>query len=111
MIAQRHDETPYAPFIISLACQSAVTYYYLSRAAQGIIANGAGRKIYFKKALSRKGAIQQHNPAMDWLESIYAKYHNPGGTHSLSYADLYTLAGGKSNILSTLPLALKEMAS
>ena len=115
MVAQQqapNDETPCVPSMVRLACQSAVSYYYVSRASQGILANRAdGNKIYFKNAMLPRGGRgggllqpQQRNPAMDWLESIYSKYHTTDGDHLLSYSDLYTLAGSKSNgIIADLP--------
>jgi len=48
-----------------------------------------GGTIRFKSELSHGGNAGLEATAVKWLEPIYKKYDG------LSYADLYTLAGGK----------------
>ena len=105
---QQQSQAYYGPLLIGWACQSAVSYYYLSLATQGIGGiGGTSKNLHFRKALLRKQQLQQQkhhhqhdttsfsnggdggnsssaddvviDPAMKLLDSIYEKFHQHAG--------------------------------
>ena len=106
---QQQSQAYYGPLLIGWACQSAVSYYYLSLATQGIGGiGGTSKSLHFRKALLRKQQLQQQkhhhhhddttsfsnggdggnsssaddvviDPAMKLLDSIYEKFHQHAG--------------------------------
>jgi hypothetical protein len=75
------------PMLVSFAWQSAFTYYNLSQRIAMF-----GGSAHFPKELDPQGQLV----AAQWLEPIHVKYNNINCRRQdrLSYADLYTLAGG-----------------
>ena len=80
-------EPDWGPTLVRLAWHSSGTYDKIKK-------NGGsgGGTIRFKEELAHGGNAGLSDTAVKWLEPIHAKYEADG----LSYADLYTLAGGKS---------------
>lgn len=77
----------WGPTIVRLAWHSSGTYDKMKRDG------GSGKgTIRFKEELDHGGNAGLGETAVTWLEPVHAKYADAG----LSYADLYTLAGGKS---------------
>jgi catalase (peroxidase I) len=80
-------KTPdWGPTLVRLAWHSSGTY-------DKMLNNGgsSGGTIRFKEELVHGGNAGLADTAVSWMEPIYAKYKDQG----LSYADLYTLGGGK----------------
>ena len=79
-------EPDWGPTMVRLAWHSSGTYDKMKKDG------GSGRgTIRFKEELAHGGNAGLGDTAVKWLEPIYAKYDG------LSYADLYTLAGGKNS--------------
>jgi cytochrome c peroxidase len=74
------------PTMLRLAWHSSGTYDAKSRTG-----GSAGGTIHFKEELDHPNNAGLAVTAVPWLEPIHEKYAAAG----LSYADLYTLAGGK----------------
>jgi catalase (peroxidase I) len=86
-IAALIKKTPdQGPTMVRLAWHSSGTYDKMSKDG----GSGSGT-IRFKEELAHGGNAGLGATAVKWLEPIHAKYAKDG----LSYADLYTLAGGK----------------
>ena len=83
------------PTLIRLAWHSSGTY----DKETGTGGSGGGT-IRFKDELAHGGNAGLAKTAVPWLEPIHAKYAKAG----LSYADLYTLAGGTCGICHLCPL-------
>ena len=88
---QQQPSVAYGPLLIGWACQSAVSYYYLSLATQGI---GASKNLHFRKALLRKQQLQQQkhhynhdNPNDTSFSSSNGGGGGGGGGASSSSAD------------------------
>lgn len=79
------DNPDWGPTLVRLAWHSSGTYDKMSKTG----GSQAGT-IRFKEELAHGGNAGLANTAVKWLEPIHAKYADSG----LSYADLYTLAGG-----------------
>ena len=80
-------KTPdWGPTLVRLAWHSSGTY-------DKMLNNGgsSGGTIRFKEELVHGGNAGLADTAVSWMDPIYAKYKDQG----LSYADLYTLGGGK----------------
>ena len=80
-------KTPdWGPTLVRLAWHSSGTY-------DKMLKNGGsgGGTIRFKEELAHGGNAGLADTAVSWMDPIYAKYKDQG----LSYADLYTLGGGK----------------
>jgi catalase (peroxidase I) len=80
-------KTPdWGPTLVRLAWHSSGTY-------DKMLNNGgsSGGTIRFKEELAHGGNAGLGETAVSWMEPIYNKYKDQG----LSYADLYTLGGGK----------------
>jgi hypothetical protein len=75
------------PMLVSFAWQSAFMYYNLSQRIAMF-----GGSAHFPKEFDPQGQLV----AAQWLEPIHVKYNNHNRLRhaQLSYADLYTLAGG-----------------
>lgn len=69
-----------------LAWHSSGTYDKMTKTG-----GSAGGTIRFKEELAHGGNAGLADTAVKWMEPIYSKYAKSG----LSYADLYTLAGGE----------------
>jgi Peroxidase len=83
-------KTPdWGPTLVRLAWHSSGTY-------DKMLNNGgsSGGTIRFKEELAHGGNAGLADTAVSWMDPIYAKYKDQG----LSYADLYTLGGGKQTI-------------
>jgi catalase (peroxidase I) len=76
----------WGPTLVRLAWHSSGTY-------DKMLNNGgsSGGTIRFKEELAHGGNAGLADTAVSWMEPIYDKYKDQG----LSYADLYTLGGGK----------------
>lgn len=74
------------PTLVRIAWHSSGTYDKASKTG-----GSGGGTIRFKEELSHGGNAGLEATAVKWLEPIHKKYSSAG----LSYADLYTLAGGK----------------
>jgi Peroxidase len=74
------------PTLVRLAWHSSGTYDKVSKTG-----GSGGGTIRFKSELAHGGNAGLASTAVKWLEPIHAKYAKAG----LSYADLYTLAGGR----------------
>jgi Peroxidase len=76
----------WGPTLVRLAWHSSGTY-------DKMLNNGgsSGGTIRFKEELAHGGNAGLADTAVSWMDPIYAKYKDQG----LSYADLYTLGGGK----------------
>ena len=85
-IAKAVEDNPdWGPTLVRLAWHSSGTYDKMSKTG-----GSQGGTIRFKEELAHGGNAGLANTAVEWLEPIHAKYAEAG----LSYADLYTLAGG-----------------
>lgn len=80
------DNPDWGPTLVRLAWHSSGTYDKMTKTG----GSGEGT-IRFKEELAHGGNAGLADTAVKWLEPIHEKYANSG----LSYADLYTLAGGK----------------
>lgn len=79
------DNPDWGPTLVRLAWHSSGTYDKMSKSG------GSGQgTIRFKEELAHGGNAGLADTAVKWMEPIHQKYANSG----LSYADLYTLAGG-----------------
>jgi hypothetical protein len=79
-------EPDWGPTLVRLAWHSSGTYDKMSKTG------GSGQgTIRFKEELVHGGNAGLATTAVKWMEPIHAKYAKAG----LSYADLYTLGGGK----------------
>jgi hypothetical protein len=78
----------WGPTLVRLAWHSSGTY-------DKMLKNGgsSGGTIRFKEELAHGGNAGLADTAVSWMDPIYEKYKDQG----LSYADLYTLGGGKFN--------------
>lgn len=74
------------PTVVRLAWHSSGTYDKMTQDG-----GSGGGTIRFKEELAHGGNAGLGDTAVKWMEPIYAKYSKQG----LSYADLYTLGGGK----------------
>jgi catalase (peroxidase I) len=76
----------WGPTLVRLAWHSSGTY-------DKMLKNGGsgGGTIRFKEELAHGGNAGLADTAVSWMDPIYGKYKDQG----LSYADLYTLGGGK----------------
>ena len=86
---QQQSQAYYGPLLIGWACQSAVSYYYLSLATQGIGGiGGTSKSLHFRKALLRKQQLQQqkHNHHHD--KSFSSSNGVGGGGSSSSTEDV-----------------------
>ena len=81
------DDPDKGPTLVRLAWHSSGTYDKMSKTG-----GSGGGTIRFKEELAHGGNAGLAGTAVKWMEPIHAKYADAG----LSYADLYTLAGGKS---------------
>lgn len=81
----------WGPTLVRLAWHSSGTY-------DKMLNNGgsSGGTIRFKEELAHGGNAGLADTAVSWMDPIYAKYKDQG----LSYADLYTLGGGKCHFIS-----------
>ena len=79
------------PTFVRLAWHSSGTYDKMTKTG----GSGAGT-MYFKEELDHGANAGLAQTAVTWLEPIKKKYGN-----GLSYADLYTLCGGKLSIIFT----------
>lgn len=77
----------WGPTLVRLAWHSSGTYDKMSNSG-----GSGGGTIRFKEELEHGANAGLGVTAVKWMEPIYAKYKDAG----LSYADLYTLAGGES---------------
>lgn len=85
-IAQLIQEAPdKGPTLVRLAWHSSGTFDAMSKTG-----GSAGGTIRFKEELAHGGNAGLAETAVPWLEPIYNAH--PG----ISYADLYTLAGGET---------------
>lgn len=75
------------PTLVRLAWHSSGTYDKMSKTG-----GSKGGTIRFKEELEHGANAGLKETAVKWLEPIHRKYAKQG----LSYADLYTLAGGES---------------
>ena len=73
------------PTLVRLAWHSSGTYDKMSKTG-----GSGGGTIRFKEELAHGGNAGLGETAVKWMEPIYKKYKG-----ACSYADLYTLAGGK----------------
>jgi hypothetical protein len=81
------------PTLVRLAWHSSGTYDKMSKTG------GSGQgTIRFKEELAHGGNAGLADTAVAWMEPIHAKYSDAG----LSYADLYTLGGGKETVVHRL---------
>jgi len=80
------DNPDWGPTLVRLAWHSSGTYDKMSKTG----GSGSGT-IRFKEELAHGGNAGLSETAVQWMEPIHAKYAKSG----LSYADLYTLAGGE----------------
>lgn len=80
------DNPDWGPTLVRLAWHSIGTYDKMSKTG----GSGSG-SIRFKEELAHGGNAGLADTAVKWMEPIHAKYADSG----LSYADLYTLAGGR----------------
>lgn len=78
----------WGPTIVRLAWHSSGTYDKMSKTG-----GSGGGTIRFKEELDHGGNAGLEKTAVAWLEPVHKKYEKDG----LSYADLYTLAGGKTS--------------
>lgn len=76
----------YGPTLVRLAWHSSGTYDKMSNDG-----GSSGGTIRFKEEFEHGGNAGLSSTAIKWMEPIHTKYTKAG----LSYADLYTLAGGK----------------
>ena len=76
----------WGPTLVRLAWHSSGTYDKVSKTG-----GSGGGTIRFKSELAHGGNAGLGSTAVEWLEPIHSKYASAG----LSYADLYTLAGGR----------------
>lgn len=76
----------WGPTLVRLAWHSSGTY-------DKMLNNGgsSGGTIRFMEELAHGGNAGLAETAVSWMDPVYAKYKDQG----LSYADLYTLGGGK----------------
>lgn len=75
----------WGPTLVRLAWHSSGTYDKMKNDG-----GSRGGTIRFKEELAHGANAGLAAPALEWLEPVHAKYEG------LSYADLYTLAGGTS---------------
>ena len=80
------DDPDKGPTLVRLAWHSSGTYDKMSKTG-----GSGGGTIRFKEELDHGGNAGLEVTAVKWMEPIHAKYADAG----LSYADLYTLGGGK----------------
>ena len=80
------DNPDWGPTLVRLAWHSSGTYDKMSKTG-----GSGGGTIRFKEELAHGGNAGLSDTAVKWLDPIHAKYAESG----LSYADLYTLAGGE----------------
>lgn len=86
----------WGPTLVRLAWHSSGTYDKASQTG-----GSGGGTIRFASELAHGGNAGLASTAVEWLEPVYKKYSADG----LSYADLYTLAGGAfSSMGSLLPV-------
>lgn len=81
----------WGPTLVRLAWHSSGSYDKISKTG----GSGYGT-IRFKEELAHGGNAGLGETAVKWLEPVYKKYADQG----LSYADLYTLAGGTLSLIS-----------
>lgn len=91
------------PTLVRLAWHSSGTYDKMSKDG-----GSGGGTIRFKEELAHGGNAGLGETAVPWMEDVKKKYGD-----SLSYADLYTLAGGKEecifvSIIVTAPTFLND---
>ncbi len=79
------DSNNRGPTLVRLAWHSSGTYDKMLRTG-----GSGGGTIRFKKELAHGGNAGLEETAVTWLEEVKSKHGD-----SLSYADLYTLGGGK----------------
>lgn len=79
------DNPDWGPTLVRLSWHSSGTYDQMTKTG----GSGSG-SIRFKEELAHGGNAGLADTAVKWMEPIHAKYADSG----LSYADLYTLAGG-----------------
>lgn len=79
------DNPDWGPTLVRLAWHSSGTYDKMSKTG-----GSGGGSIRFKEELAHGGNAGLADTAVKWMEPIHKKYADSG----LSYADLYTLAGG-----------------
>ena len=87
------DDPDKGPTLVRLAWHSSGTYDKMSKTG----GSGEGT-IRFKEELAHGGNAGLGETAVKWMEPIHKKYAGAG----LSYADLYTLAGGKQKCYTAL---------
>lgn len=75
----------WGPTLVRLAWHSSGTYDKMSKTG-----GSGGGTIRFKEELAHGGNAGLAETAVEWMEPVHEKYADAG----LSYADLYTLAGG-----------------
>jgi cytochrome c peroxidase len=75
----------WGPTLVRLAWHSSGTYDKMSKTG-----GSGGGTIRFKEELAHGGNAGLAATAVKWMEPLHEKYADAG----LSYADLYTLAGG-----------------
>jgi len=83
------DDPNKGPTLVRLAWHSSGTYDKMSKDG-----GSGGGTIRFKEELAHGGNAGLGETAVPWMEDVKTKYGD-----SLSYADLYTLAGGKDYII------------
>lgn len=81
------------PTLVRLAWHSSGTYDKMSKDG-----GSGGGTMRFKEELAHGGNAGLADTAVKWMDPIYAKYSEQG----LSYADLYTLGGGKYRCIPVL---------
>jgi cytochrome c peroxidase len=79
----------WGPTLVRLAWHSSGTYDKMSKTG-----GSGGGTIRFKEELAHGGNAGLAETAVKWMEPVQDKYADAG----LSYADLYTLAGGISSL-------------
>ena len=79
----------WGPTLVRLAWHSSGTYDKMSKTG-----GSGGGTIRFKEELAHGGNAGLAETAVKWMEPVHDKYADAG----LSYADLYTLAGGISSL-------------
>ncbi len=82
------DDYDKGPTLVRLAWHSSGTYDKMSKTG-----GSGGGTMYFKEELDHGANAGLERTAVSWLEPIKEKYGA-----DLSYADLYTLGGGKINV-------------